>query len=139
MRGTRPSTALLAAIVMIAGGLGAANAAGDAKKGERTFKKCGACPSLEEAKRKIGPSLYKIIGKTAGTEADFKYSKSYVQAGEKGLVWNAETLMPYLDNPKKFLRDYLDDKKAKSKMVLRIKKEADRENIIAYLESLQAE
>lgn len=139
MRGTRSSSALLTVAFVMATGLGAANAAGDAEKGERTFKKCVACHSLEEGKRKIGPSLHKIIGKKAGTEPDFKYSDSYVQAGEKGLVWNAETLMPYLENPKDYLRDYLDDKKAKSKMVLRIKKEGDREDIIAYLESLQAE
>ena len=47
-----------------------------------------------------------------------------------GIVWNAETLDGYLAAPKKYLKG--------TKMAFAgLKKEADRQNIIAYLESLQ--
>lgn len=118
---------------------GAADAAGDAKKGEKVFKKCKACHSLEEGKKKVGPSLFQIIGRKAGSVDGFKYSKSYVAAGEKGLMWTEENLIPYLEDPKKFMRAYLEDKKAKSKMVMKFKKLKQREDVIAYLQSLQSE
>ena len=47
-----------------------------------------------------------------------------------GIVWNTETLDGYLAAPKKYLKG--------TKMAFAgLKKEADRQNIIAYLESLQ--
>ncbi len=47
-----------------------------------------------------------------------------------GLVWDVETLDAYLTNPKKFLKG--------TKMAFAgLKKEADRANLIAWLESLQ--
>jgi len=137
MRGNTLPKLLLLAAFAVALSAGAANAAGDAEKGKKTIKKCFACHSLEEGKKKVGPSLHNVIGRKAGSETYFKYSKSYPAAGEKGLEWNAETLLGYLENPKKFMREYLGDKKARSKMVLKMKKLSDRENVIAYLESLQ--
>lgn len=109
----------------------------DIAKGEKSFKKCAVCHSLEEGKRKAGPSLFKVIGRQAGIAPNWKYSKSYVEAGEKGLKWTPENLIPYLENPKDFLREYLGDKKARSKMVMRFKKQEERENVAAYLQSLQ--
>ena len=47
-----------------------------------------------------------------------------------GIVWTAETLDGYLENPKKYLKG--------GKMAFAgLKKEKDRQNIIAYLESMQ--
>ncbi len=109
-------------------------AAGDAAKGEKVFKKCKACHSLKAGKNKVGPSLAGVVGRKAGAAAKYKYSKSMKAAGAKGLVWNDETLDGYLKNPTKFLRSYLDDSKAKSKMALKLKKEDDRENIAAFLQ-----
>ena len=74
-----------------------------------------------------------IIGRTAGAYEGMKYGKSIVAAGEAGLVWTEDELFNYLKNPKKYLRARLDDKKAKSKMAYKMKKDADRTNIIAYL------
>ena len=112
-------------------------AAGDVAKGEKDFKKCTACHSLEEGKKKIGPTLFKVMGRKSGTVEGFKYSSSYIEAGEKGLVWDNEQLTKYLEDPKGFLKDYLQVKKVKSKMLLKIKKLETRQNIVAYLESLQ--
>ncbi len=113
-------------------------AEGDAAKGEKVFKKkCVACHELGEgAKNKVGPVLTGIAGKAAAKTADFKYGKSLMAAGEAGLVWSDEELDNYLKNPKKYLRKKLDDKKAKSKMSFKLKKDGDRADVIAYLKSL---
>ena len=114
--------------------------AGDAAKGEKVFKKCVACHSLEEGKRKVGPSLYNIVGRTAGAE-DFKYSKINVQAAEKGLVWDAEALTGYLAGPQAYLEQRLEEAgiepDGKTKMKFKLRKEAEIADVVAYLESLQ--
>ena len=108
-------------------------AVGDAEAGKKIFKKCSACHSLDPSKKKLGPTLKGIIGRKAGSIAGYKYSSSYPQARDKGLVWTEEEMVKYLVNPKKYLAAYLGVKKAKSKMSARFKKLADRENVVAYL------
>ncbi len=119
---------------------GAALAEGDAAKGEDTFKKCKACHEIANGDEviqkggKTGPNLWGIIGRTAGTEEGFKYGDDLVKAGEAGLVWDEETLTGYVKDPRDFLREYLNDPKAKSKMTLKLKKGG--EDVAAYLASL---
>lgn len=131
--------ALLAATVFAA----PAFAEGDASKGEKTFKKCKSCHMIKNGDDvifkggKTGPNLYGVIGRTAGTVEGFKYGKSLVEAGEKGLVWDADTLVAYSADPKAFLKEYLDDGAAKSKMSYKLKKGG--EDVVAYLESVVAE
>lgn len=112
--------------------------AGDAAKGESLFKKkCSTCHQVgADAKNGVGPALNNIVGnKVAGVE-DYKYGPSIVLLGESGAEWSEEELSKWLVNPKKYLRAALDDKKAKSKMSFKVKKEDDREDLIAYLSSL---
>jgi cytochrome c len=102
-------------------------AEGDAEAGKTIFKKCGACHTLVEGKKKIGPSLYGVIGRTAGTAEGFTYSKAMKAYGASGVVWSAETLDPYLVAPRKVVKG--------TKMSFPgLKDEADRANVIAYLE-----
>lgn len=100
----------------------------DLKAGEKIFKKCAACHVADKEKNKTGPHLVGIIGRPAASIASFKkYSKAMK---ESGLVWDAETLDAYLVNPKKYLKG--------TKMAFAgLKKEKDRANLIAWLESLQ--
>ena len=102
--------------------------AGDITKGEKVFKKCKACHVVDKEKNKTGPHLVGIIGRNAGSVDSFKrYSKAMKASG---IIWDAETLDAYLENPKKYLKG--------TKMAFAgLKKEADRQNIIAYFESLQ--
>ena len=44
-------------------------------------------------------------------------------------------MFEYLADPKKYLRTKLDDKKAKSKMSFKLKKEDDRKDVIAYVKT----
>ncbi len=113
-------------------------AEGDVAKGEAVFKKCTACHEVgPEAKNKVGPQLNGIVGRVVASAEGYKYGKDIVALGETGATWTKEELSAYLENPKKYLRAKLDNKKAKSKMSAKFKKEADRMNVIAYLESLQ--
>ena len=80
---------------------------------------------------KSGPNLYGMIGRTAGSVDGFKYSKDLVAAGEAGLIWDEILLAEWVKDPKAFLRDTLDDPKAKSKMSFKLKKGG--EDVAAYL------
>ena len=97
-----------------------------------------ACHAVGEgAKAKVGPPLTDVVGRKVASFEGYKYGKDIVALGETGATWTKEELSAYLENPKKYLRAKLDNKKAKSKMSAKFKKEADRMNVIAYLESLQ--
>lgn len=112
--------------------------AADAANGELVFKKrCVACHTVEEGKNKVGPSLFGVAGRKAGTIPKFKYSESYVAAGEKGLTWAADQIVPYLEDPKEFMEKFLGDPKAKSKMVFKLKPENERRDVAAYLVSIK--
>ena len=116
-------------VIGIAAALGAfgspALAEGDAAAGEKVFKKCKACHSLEEGKKKVGPSLFGVMGKPAGAVDGFKYSKAMLASG---LTWDDETLAKYLTKPKALV--------PKTKMSFAgLKKEADIANVIAYMKA----
>ncbi len=109
---------------------------GDAANGEKVFKKCSSCHKIGDgAENGVGPMLTGVLGRTAGTVEGFKYGKSLLAAGEAGLVWTEEEVFGYLLDSKKYLRAKLEDKKAKSKMSFKLKKEQDRLDVIAYLKT----
>lgn len=117
----------LVAVSAIAFASGAAQAAGDAAKGEQVFKKCKVCHEVgDTAKDKVGPLLNGVIGRKVGTGANFGYSPALKEAGEKGLAWTDETLDKYLTDPRTFLPG--------NKMAFAgLKKEEERADVIAYL------
>ena len=52
-------------------------ALGDVTSGEKIFKKCAACHSINKGgKNNIGPALYNVVGRKAGEVSDYKYSKA---------------------------------------------------------------
>ena len=105
-------------------------AEGDPIRGKKVFNKCTACHALREGKHKIGPSLYQVIGRKAGTAAGFKRYR-----GLKGAdwTWTEETLDLFLTNPKKFVKKKADKR---SSMLLKLKERKDRDDVISYLKSL---
>jgi cytochrome c len=104
---------------------GAALADGDAEAGKKVFNKCKICHTLEAGVNKVGPSLAGVVGRPAGTGEGFKYSEA--MAGS-GLTWDAATIDQYLADPKGFVPG--------NKMAfVGLKKEEDRANVIAYLQS----
>ncbi len=109
----------------------AAFADGDAKKGEKVFKKCKACHSTEAGEHKIGPSLAGVIGRKAGSVEGFT---KYMALKDADFAWDDDNIAEWITDQKKFLKDK--GLPTKTTMKVAIKKEKDRENVIAYLKSL---
>ncbi|QRM57557.1 cytochrome c family protein [Sinorhizobium sp. BG8] len=118
---------LIGASVAMFSGYAAHAEGGDATAGATVFNKCKACHTAEDDKNKVGPSLFGVIGRTAGTHEGFKYSSAMVDAGKAGLVWDEASLRDYLHNPKAKVKG--------TKMAFAgLKNEDDITNLLAYLE-----
>ncbi len=116
-------TAAIALAFAAALGGGTALAEGDAAQGKKVFKKCKTCHTFDPGKKKIGPHLKGIIGRKAGSVEGYKYSKAMKAAD---IVWDEANLDEYLKKPKAFLKG--------TKMTFAgVKKEAQRQDVIAYL------
>jgi cytochrome c len=102
----------------------------DLTKGKVLFLQCRACHSLvpEIEPGKIGPTLYGVLGRTAGTAPGFVYSEAVAQSG---IVWTPEQIDHWLERPSDFLPG--------NKMVfVGIGDPQDRANIIAYIQQESA-
>ena len=99
-------------------------ALGDVASGEKIFKKCAACHSINKGgKHKIGPALYNVVGIKVGAIEDYKYSKALISY-EKD--WTFEELNGFLIKPAKHIKG--------TKMAYAgLRKESDRASVIKYL------
>lgn len=119
-------------------------AMGDAAAGEEAFSQCQTCHvvvddegnTLAGRNARQGPNLYNVVGRQAGSVEDFRYRPSIVEAGEAGLVWDQEHLVSYLQDPNGFLREYLDNNRARSGMAYRVRTEEEAMNLAAFLASV---
>ena len=112
----------------------------DIAAGEAVFKKCMACHRVgPDAKHRSGPILNNVVGRAAASADGYKYKKSIVAARDKGLIWDEANLQAYLGNPTEFLREYLDDPKARSAMSFKLIKEQEQLDVIAYIASVETE
>jgi cytochrome c len=122
-----PKILLLACTLLL--GHVTVHAAGNAKKGSDAFvQECGDCHSTVAAKSKKGPSLFGVVGRTAGTAADFAgYSEAMKQAG---FAWLPEKIDGYIAQPRKVVPG--------GKMKYDGLADADaRSDIVAYLATLK--
>jgi cytochrome c len=75
----------------------AAAQTGDAARGERVFRACAPCHSLEADRNMSGPSLADLWNRKAGTFPSFsRYSPALKSSG---LIWNDKTLDAWLADP----------------------------------------
>ncbi len=122
---------------------GPAFADGDAALGEQAFGKCQACHAIFSDDGTViqsggekGPNLFGVIGRTAGTYRYFEFGEDIISAGSAGLVWDETNLVTYLQDPKAFLRAFLANDTAKSRMTFKLAEGG--EDVAAYLASLGA-
>lgn len=126
--------AIAAAVVFAATSLGHAKglgtyAEGDAARGEKVFKKCKACHMIGEgAKNKVGPLLTGVVGRQIASVEGYKYGDDLQAKGAELGAWTEEMLFEYLYDPKAFVG-------GKSKMTFKLKKEKQRNDVIAYLKT----
>ena len=101
--------------------------ANDFDKGKKVYRKCKACHTITEGgKHRVGPNLYKVIDRKAGTAEGYRYSKSMKNSQ---VTWNEENLSLYLINPRKFIKG--------TKMAFAgLKKESDITNLIYYIKEM---
>ena len=95
--------------------------------GQRAFKKCASCHSINEGgKNKNGPNLWNIMNRGIAKSEGFKYSKKFSQWSESFPEGWDEVLMDlWLTDSKKLVKG--------TKMRVKVKKEKDRLAIIEYL------
>ena len=95
-----------------------------AADGARVFKKCLSCHSIaKEGKNKIGPKLFGVLGRQAGSISDYKYSKAMAAHGK---VWSFDEMNSFLIKPK----DWIDGTKMQ---FLGLKNAKDRAAVILYM------
>jgi cytochrome c len=68
---------------------------GDPARGAEIYGRCIACHSL--TRNRTGPKHCGLFGRTAGTQAGYRYSNAM---RESGIVWTEETLNAFLENPR---------------------------------------
>ena len=116
---------IAAAALASYGNLG--HAAGDATRGQKYFQtQCTACHSVNTGQSGVGPSLRGVVGRKAGSLADFAYTQALKAAGA---TWDEKSLDEFLANPTQ--------KVAGTSMVIAIPAAGDRADVIAYLSTLK--
>ncbi|HUV32607.1 MAG TPA: cytochrome c family protein [Devosiaceae bacterium] len=111
--------------------IGARLAAATVEAGQTVSRRCGACHSFDEGgPNKIGPPLYGVVGRSAGTMS-YNYSAAFEALAAQGVVWTYEELDAYLAGPRDFAPG--------TKMALALADPADRANLLAYLGTLSAD
>jgi cytochrome c len=103
-------------------------AADDVEAGKVAFKKCAVCHShTTEPEKKVGPSLFGVIGRKSASLDGYNYSEAMKKFDH---TWDAQTLDTYLADPKATVPG--------TKMIFPgIKDKQERDDVIAYLETLK--
>ena len=99
-------------------------ALGDVAHGEKVFKKCKACHSINAGGgNKIGPKLWNVMFRPVGAISDYKYSKVLSSYGKE---WNWEEMNGFLIKPSSWIKG--------NKMGFAgLKNDKDRASVILYM------
>lgn len=138
----------LAALAVVLAGPAFADghaATGNAEAGEALFnRQCVACHIVADfdgnvlagRSARVGPNLFRIAGREVASFDGFRYSDSIVVLGDTGASWSEAGFAAFVQDPTGWLRETLDDGRARSKMAYRVRSEEDALNIYAYLATL---
>ena len=96
---------------------------GDQSRGQQLFDdRCSGCHSLDA--NRIGPALRGVSGRRAGTAPDFRYTPALASSR---IVWDQASLDQWLSAPTALIPG--------TAMSLRVTKNQDRADLIAFLEA----
>lgn len=96
---------------------------GDPEAGRRVFARCRTCHVLDQGVNRVGPSLYGIFGREAGTVEGFRYSDAN---SNSGITWSQEVMFEYLENPREYMPGTI-------MAFPGLRGEQDRADVIAYI------
>ncbi|MEQ8784584.1 MAG: cytochrome c family protein [Roseibium album] len=101
-------------------------AAADIGKGEKVFRKCAACHTVErDGKQKVGPNLFGTVGGPVASVEGYRYSSALAAYGGR---WTPERLDAFLKKPRAEVK--------RTKMSFTgLRKQEDRKNLVLYLET----
>ncbi|HVO17187.1 MAG TPA: cytochrome c family protein [Alphaproteobacteria bacterium] len=101
--GARVRIGLVAAAAALCLGMGGAAASEppSLERGEALWAKCHSCHTYQRGGRNlVGPRLYGVFGRKAGSVSDYHYSEAMKKSG---IVWNDATLDGYLAATQDFM------------------------------------
>lgn len=103
-------------------------ASADVAAGEKVFKKCAACHTVDNGgANKVGPNLWSIVDRPIASVDGFGYSSALTEFAQGGaVVWDYDHLNQFLAAPKKYV-------KGTSMGFAGLKKTNDRANLVAYM------
>ncbi|MEM6381523.1 MAG: cytochrome c family protein [Pseudomonadota bacterium] len=108
-------------------------ATADVGAGEAAVRACSSCHSFEEGGPDgIGPHLWGVVNRPKGAVDGFGYSSAMDEVAAAGEAWGFEELDGFLANPRGYLS-------GTSMGFAGVRDVEDRADILAYLNSLQAE
>jgi cytochrome c len=107
---------------------GAAQGAGNAQNGQQIFGRCAMCHSSAKGEgARIGPNLFGVVGRKAGSVSDYSYSAAIKKAG---FVWTNDKLEAFVTAPGQLVPG--------TKMTFSgLASAQQRADLIAYLDTLR--
>ncbi len=121
---------------------------GDAAAGEEQFnRQCVSCHLVQDEagevlagrNGRVGPNLYGVIGRVAGSYPEFDYSELMETYGATGAVWVEENFVPYVQDPTDYLREATGQDSGRSKMAYQVRDEQEAHDLYAYLATFSSE
>src|SRR5258705_5543463 len=76
---------------------------GDAARGERDFRACAACHSLEPDRNMTGPSLAGLWGRKAGSLPSFERYSDALKSSR--IIWDDRSLDGWVSDPDRMVPD----------------------------------
>ena len=101
----------------------------NADEGRKNFNKyCIACHiNTATGAKRLGPTLFGVVGRQAGSIADFKYTEANQKSG---FTWTPDVLDKYLVDPKAAIP-------GTAMTFAGVKKQEERSDLIEYLKTLK--
>jgi cytochrome c len=112
---------------LLLAGFASAAIAADPNAGQQIFRRqCGICHSVAPGQNRIGPTLFGVVGRSAGSVPGFHYSADHKKLG---VTRDAAVLDEYLANPRAMVPDT-------TMIYAGLKDDAKRADLIANLQTL---